>query len=101
CRSPMAEAVFKKQMKEAGLAEHVLIDSAGTAGWHEGSAPHEGTIAKLDEAGIPTDYLTARQLRIEDAMQYEIIIAMDDSKSKDVRDMFSVAYKTTYLKHLM
>src|SRR5699024_752128 len=101
CRSPMAEAVFKKQMKGAGLAEHVLVDSAGTAGWHEGSAPHEGTIAELEEAGIPTRYLTCRQLRIEDAMQYEIIIAMDESNAKDVRDLFSEAETTPELYRMM
>src|SRR5699024_12031462 len=88
-------------MKEAELTETELIGQAGTAGWDEGMAPHEETIAKRDEAGIPTDYVTARQLRIEDAMQYEIIIAMDESNTKDVRDLFSEAEKTPELYRMM
>src|SRR5699024_1615927 len=91
CRSPMAEAVFKEQMKEARLANKVLIDSAGTAGWHEGSSPHEGTLKKLEEVNIPADYLTARQLRKEDAIQYDFIIVMDESNATDVQHLFSKA----------
>lgn len=94
CRSPMAETVFREQMKEAGFADKVLIDSAGTAGWHEGSAPHEGTLEKLQAVNIPTDYLMARQLRIEDATQYDVIIVMDESNAKDVQDLFCDAEAT-------
>lgn len=39
CRSPMAESVFRARVEEAGLAQVVEIDSAGTGGWHEGRAP--------------------------------------------------------------
>lgn len=38
CRSPTAEAVFKKMVKEAGLSDKVLVDSAGTHGYHVGEA---------------------------------------------------------------
>ena len=37
CRSP--EAVFKKMVKEAGLTDKVIVDSAGTHGYHVGEAP--------------------------------------------------------------
>ncbi len=39
CRSPTAEAVFKKMVKEAGLTDKVIVDSAGTHGYHVGEAP--------------------------------------------------------------
>ena len=37
CRSPMAEAMFKKMVTEAGLADQITIDSAGTSNIAEGS----------------------------------------------------------------
>ena len=36
CRSPMAEAILRKAFDEAGLSADVVVDSAGTGGWHEG-----------------------------------------------------------------
>lgn len=40
CRSPMAEAVFAKMVKEQGLSNHFgVIDSCGTADYHEGEEP--------------------------------------------------------------
>ncbi len=34
CRSPMAEAMFRKKVEDEGLSEHFVIDSAGIGGWH-------------------------------------------------------------------
>ena len=39
CRSPSAEGVFRRMLSEAGLAEIVGTDSAGTHGFHIGEAP--------------------------------------------------------------
>ena len=36
CRSPSAEAVMKKLVKDAGMEKAVFIDSAGIMGYHEG-----------------------------------------------------------------
>ena len=33
CRSPMAEAMFRKRVEDEGLSEHFVIDSAGIGGW--------------------------------------------------------------------
>ena len=38
CRSPAAEGVFRDMAAKAGLS--VELDSAGTGGWHTGSAPY-------------------------------------------------------------
>ena len=37
CRSPLAEAAFRREAKAAGL--EILIDSAGTGDWHVGRPP--------------------------------------------------------------
>lgn len=37
CRSPSAEAVMKKLVKDAGLGDRIEIDSAGITGYHKGA----------------------------------------------------------------
>lgn len=40
CRSPMAEAVFAHKVHQHALEEHFgVIDSCGTADYHEGEEP--------------------------------------------------------------
>ena len=34
CRSPIGEVVLTEQLKRAGLADRVVVDSAGTGAWH-------------------------------------------------------------------
>ena len=33
CRSPMAEAVFKKMVADENLQDKIIIDSAATSSW--------------------------------------------------------------------
>ncbi len=53
CRSPMAEAVFKHLVDEAGLSDRFEIASAGTGDWHVGETPHAGTLRALKHHDIP------------------------------------------------
>ena len=75
----MAEAIFRKKVKEKGLADKIEVDSAGTAHWHIGKRPHEGTLAILDEYGIEHEGMTARQVGGEDLDTVHYVIAMDAS----------------------
>lgn len=83
CRSPMAEAVFMHLVKEADLANHFEIDSAGTGDWHVGKTAHEGTLGILQEKQIPYNG-RARQINAADLEYYDFIITMDDSNFSDV-----------------
>lgn len=87
CRSPMAEAVFKKHVADEDLADVISIDSAGTASWHVGKPPHEGTTSKLKEYDISTDGQACRQLIKKDFEKFDYIIGMDESNIKDIRQM--------------
>ena len=62
CRSPMAEAVFQDLIAKKGLENKFVVDSAGTGDYHIGERPHEGTINKLNEKGINSQGLIARQV---------------------------------------
>lgn len=85
CRSPMAEAVFRQQVKEAGLEDRIRIDSAGTGDWHIGHPPHEGTRKLLDRKRIAWSGMVARQVTQEDMRQFDYIVAMDDSNMRNLR----------------
>lgn len=87
CRSPMAEAVFRHLVNQAGLADVIHIDSAGTGQWHIGEPPHHGTRSKLDEVGISYEGLKARQVKPSDFEQFTYIIGMDDHNLSDLRQM--------------
>lgn len=87
CRSPMAEAVFRRKVEEAGLSDRIRIDSAGTAGWHEGKPPHEGTRELLDRKGISWKGQQARQVRTGDFREFQWIMAMDAANAGDLRQL--------------
>ncbi|TMV52122.1 low molecular weight phosphotyrosine protein phosphatase [Paenibacillus mesophilus] len=87
CRSPMAEAVMRSKVKEAGLDGRIGIDSAGTGDWHIGKAPHEGTRKLLDEKRISWEGITARQVAKEDLKKFDYIVAMDSSNMTHLQGM--------------
>ncbi|AXF54819.1 low molecular weight protein-tyrosine-phosphatase [Salicibibacter kimchii] len=77
CRSPMAEAIFRKKAAAHGLSEQIHIESAGTGHWHVGEPPHEGTMNILSENEIDAGGLTARQVVKEDLDSFDIVVALD------------------------
>ncbi|WP_051343623.1 low molecular weight protein-tyrosine-phosphatase [Alicyclobacillus herbarius] len=85
CRSPMAEAVFRQMLKEAGWADKVMVDSAGIGGWHVGERPHHGTLAVLERERIPSEGLRARQIHRTDLETFDYIVAMDDENLAGIR----------------
>ncbi len=84
CRSPMAEAVFTQKVQEAGLANKITVDSAGTGSWHVGERPHRGTQRVLRENGIAYSG-RARQITPADLTLETYIIAMDSSNINDLQ----------------
>jgi protein-tyrosine phosphatase len=79
CRSPMAEAVFRHLVNEQGLTNKIITDSAGTGDWHIGHPPHDGTQKILKSKNIQAEGLKARQVVPNDFVDFNYIIAMDDS----------------------
>jgi protein-tyrosine phosphatase len=75
CRSPLAEAAFRKAAEEAGL--DVEIDSAGTGNWHVGNPPDPRAQATALAGGVDISQLKARQLQAADFTRFSHIFAMD------------------------
>lgn len=79
CRSPTAEAVFRRRVQERGLAERIRVDSCGTASWHAGKSPDPRSIAAARERDYDLSPLRARQLCWEDFFEFDYLLAMDES----------------------
>lgn len=87
CRSPTAHGLFEKKVERAGLAERVLIESAGTAAWHIGKAPDPRTQAAAAARGYDLSALRARQVSRADFERFDYILAMDQSNLDDLQQL--------------
>lgn len=79
CRSPMAEAVFRRLARQAGLAERIVADSAGTHGYHVGEPPDPRAQKVVARHGYDLGGLCARQVRRGDFTEFDYVLAMDRS----------------------
>ncbi len=83
CRSPLAEAIFKSLVEEAGLGARFVIDSAGTHGFHEGDRADPRTRRVGRKYGLDVDSI-ARPVVDEDFDRFNLIIAMDRGHRREL-----------------
>ncbi|MBW2460511.1 MAG: low molecular weight phosphotyrosine protein phosphatase [Deltaproteobacteria bacterium] len=76
CRSPTAEFVFRDLVEREGLTNHLLIESAGTGGWHVGESPDRRSAAAAKRRGVELGG-AARQMLAADFARFDYVIAMD------------------------
>ena len=77
CRSPTAEAVFRARVEETGLAQHILIDSAGTHDYHVGDPPDMRAQRAALQRGYDMSALRGRQVELSDFTRFDYVLAMD------------------------
>jgi protein-tyrosine phosphatase len=78
CRSPTAEGVLRHKLERAGLAEVVLVDSAGTYGGHVGDPPDPRAQRHAKARGVDLSKLRARRVTEADFHRFDLIVAMDE-----------------------
>jgi protein-tyrosine phosphatase len=83
CRSPLAEAAFRRAADQAGL--DVEIDSAGTGDWHVGEPPDPRAQQIAREHGVDISHLRGRQLAPEDYRRFTHIFALDADNLAAIR----------------
>ena len=77
CRSPLAEGILKSK------SNNIIVDSAGTAGYHVGSRPDQRSIEIGLKNNIDITNQRARQFTSNDFNDFDKIYAMDnDNYSK-------------------
>ena len=86
CRSPAAEALFIKKIKEKQIEDRFLVDSAGTGSWHVGKkADSRMRIAAKDREIEITS--KARQINKNDFQEFNYILTMDDENYRNVMSL--------------
>ncbi len=77
CRSPMAEGMFRKAVRDAGLEGQIEADSAGTHAYHVGSPPDPRAQAAIRQRGVDIGGLRGRKVEDVDFERFDYILAMD------------------------
>ena len=92
CRSPTAEGVFRQIVHEAGLAERVEVDSAGTHAYHVGEPPDRRARAAAERRGYALQNIRARRVDESDFERFDYVLAMD-------RDNLSLLAQQAEVEH--
>ena len=77
CRSPTAQGVFAKLVREQGLLHQIRIDSAGTHAYHIGEPPDPRAQEAALRREVDLSGLEARQVTHDDFANFDYILAMD------------------------
>lgn len=88
CRSPMAEFVMKRAVKDAGLEREFCIESAATSTEEIGNPVYPPVRRLLGEHGISCEGKTARQVRRVDYEDFDYIIGMDSANYRNMMRIF-------------
>ena len=87
CRSPTAEAVFRKLVDDGPLAGKVDIDSAGTHGYHDGAPPDARAVEHAAKRGYDLTPLRAREVSPSDFERFDYVIAMDENNRRHLNSI--------------
>ena len=77
CRSPTADGVMRRLVGDAGLAQTVRVESAGTHDYHVGEPPDARAQEHARRRGYDLSPLRARQVVAQDFESFDLILAMD------------------------
>ena len=84
CRSPTAEVVLRERLRASGLADQVVVDSAGTGSWHVGSPPDSRSQRHALRRGYDMSGLRARKVVDADFSRFDLLLAMDRDNLADL-----------------
>jgi protein-tyrosine phosphatase len=100
CRSPTAEVVLRSGLVSAGLADSVLVDSAGIGDWHAGADADDRAVAALRRRGYPVRRHRARQIRPADLAECDLLVALDRVHARALRRLAGTAAEAAKVRLL-
>ena len=83
-RSPMAEFIMQKLVKDAGLSDKISVSSAASKPT-DGGTLHQGIAAKLGMEKIPFKEHIARTITPKDYAENDLIVCMDAGNVEQVK----------------
>ena len=92
CRSPSAQGVFEKLIKNKDLGELFSVDSAGTHSYHIGAKPDSRSATCALKRGVDLSCQRARKISSQDFEDFDYIVVMDNDNYMNVRMMCPKQY---------
>lgn len=86
CRSPTADAIFRHQVRAAGLEKQIYVDSAGTHAYHIDEPPDGRAQKAALKRGYNMQELRARAVEPNDFEEFHYILAMDKNNLAILQD---------------
>ena len=88
CRSPMAEFIMKKLVRDKGLADEFEISSCAVSYEEAGNGIYPPAREELTKRGIP--FASHRAVRAEsgDYDKYDLFVVMDSSNTRNLKRIF-------------
>ncbi|MDQ9008216.1 low molecular weight protein-tyrosine-phosphatase [Acinetobacter gerneri] len=83
CRSPTAEVILQHYCDDHQL--NVEVDSAGTSNYHPNAAPDQRSQKHAKKRGYDLSALRARQIQLQDFIDFDLILAMDMENLSDIK----------------
>ena len=96
CRSPAGEGILQEIVDQRDLQSQIVVDSAGTAGYHDGKSADRRMIAAAKNRGVDLTSIS-RKLQFEDLDQFDLVIAMDRENLADIQRLNSEPTATVKL----
>ncbi len=70
-------------VETSGLGDRIIIESAGTGGWHVGDGPDPRAAAEARRRGVPMRH-SAQKFTAPDFARFDLILAMDHENRSDL-----------------
>lgn len=88
CRSPMAEFIMKKLVKDNGMEQEFVIASSATSTEEIGNPVYPPARRELAKHGISCEGKYAVQLKRSDYQKYDLFLVMDDNNLFNICRIF-------------
>lgn len=87
CRSPTAEGVMRRLAATAGIGGSLVLESAGTGGWHVGEPSDQRSCEAAARCGYDLTGHRAQQFTVSDFDRFDLVIAMDRSNLGNLKQL--------------
>ena len=95
CRSPMAEALLRRKIKQAGMTDKIMVLSAGIAVGCQAPAS-AGAFAVMSEKGLDLSKHVSRQLKGTEVEAADVILTMTERHKQAVLTLAPEAKNKVY-----
>lgn len=85
---------MRRFVEDAGLQNHILVDSAGTHAYHVGEPPDPRALAAAERRGYDLSPLRAREIALTDFGVFDLLLAMDFNNLDRLQTMCPAAYES-------